>query len=38
MALERSAWRSDAERDRFKAAVDSAKAVYARLAAESGKR
>jgi len=31
--VERSRWRSTAERDRFHAAVDSAKAVYARLAA-----
>jgi hypothetical protein len=30
--VERSRWRSDAERDRFKAAVDSARAVYTRLA------
>ncbi len=29
--VERTRWRNDAERDRFKAAVDSAKAVYARL-------
>jgi hypothetical protein len=36
--VERSAWRSDAERERFRAAVDSAKAVYARLAAEAGGR
>lgn len=28
----RSRWRSDAERDRFRAAVDSARAVYTRLA------
>jgi hypothetical protein len=34
--VERSAWRSDDERARFRAAVDSAKAVYARLAAEAG--
>jgi TolB protein len=30
--VERSRWRSDAERDRFRMAVDSARAVYARLA------
>jgi TolB protein len=36
--VERSTWRSDAERARFRAAVDSAKAVYARLAAEAGAR
>ena len=30
--VERSRWRSDAQRERFRAAVDSAKAVYARLA------
>jgi len=30
--VERSRWRSDAERERFKVAVDSARAVYARLA------
>ena len=30
--VERSRWRSDAERDRFKAAVDSARSVYTRLA------
>ena len=29
--VERSRWRSDAARDRFRAAVDSARAVYARL-------
>jgi TolB protein len=32
--VERSRWRSSAERDRFKATLDSAKAVYARIAAE----
>jgi TolB protein len=31
--VERSRWRSDAERNAFKAALDSAKAVYTRLAA-----
>ena len=31
--VERSRWRSDADRDQFKASVDSARAVYARLAA-----
>ena len=31
--VERGRWRSDAERDRFRAAVDSARNVYARLAA-----
>jgi TolB protein len=31
--VERSRWRSTAERDRFRSAVDSAKAVYTRLAA-----
>jgi Tol biopolymer transport system component len=31
--VERSRWRSDAARDRFRAAVDSARAVYARLGA-----
>ena len=30
--VERGRWRSDAERDRFRAAVDSARAVYGRLA------
>jgi TolB protein len=30
--VERSRWQSDAERDRFRAAVDSARAVYRRLA------
>lgn len=30
--VERSRWRSDAERDRFRAAVDSARVVYRRLA------
>ncbi len=30
--VERGRWRSDAERDRFRASVDSARAVYARLA------
>ena len=30
--VERGRWRSDAERDRFRAAVDSARAVYVRLA------
>jgi TolB protein len=34
--VERSAWRSDAERERFRAALDSARAVYARLLAEAG--
>jgi hypothetical protein len=29
---ERGRWRSDAERDRFRAAVDSARAVYVRIA------
>ena len=29
--VERSRWRSDATRDRFRAAIDSAKAVYAKL-------
>jgi TolB protein len=31
--VERARWRSDAERDRFKAAIDSARAVYSRLGA-----
>jgi TolB protein len=31
--VERSRWRSNAERDQFRAAVDSAKAVYARIVA-----
>jgi TolB protein len=35
--VERSRWRSDAERDRFKAAVDSAKAVYGRIGARAGR-
>ncbi len=35
--VERSRWRSDAERDQFHAAVDSARAVYTRLAATSGR-
>jgi TolB protein len=30
--VERSRWRSDGERDRFRAAVDSARAVYTRIA------
>jgi hypothetical protein len=30
--VEQSRWRSEAHRDRFRAAVDSARAVYARLA------
>ncbi len=33
--VERSRWRSPAERDRFRAAVDSAKAVYGRIAASA---
>ena len=33
--VEKSRWRSDAERDAFKAAVDRALAVYQRLAADA---
>ncbi|MEX0893512.1 MAG: CehA/McbA family metallohydrolase, partial [Gemmatimonadota bacterium] len=33
--VEDARWRSSAERDRFRAAVDSARAVYARLAAQA---
>jgi hypothetical protein len=33
--VEKSRWRSDAERDAFKAAVDRAAAVYEKLAAEA---
>jgi len=32
--VDRSRWRSDADRERFRAAVDSARAVYARLAGQ----
>lgn len=32
--VERARWRSDVERDRFRSMVDSARSVYARLAAE----
>jgi TolB protein len=34
--VERAAWRSDAERERFRSAVDSARAVYVRLLSEAG--
>ena len=34
--VERGRWSTDADRDRFKAAVDRARAVYARLAAAGG--
>jgi hypothetical protein len=33
--VERARWRSDAERGRFRTAIDSAKAVYARIAASA---
>jgi hypothetical protein len=36
--VERSRWRSDADRDAFKASVDKARAVYQKLAAEAGRR
>jgi hypothetical protein len=36
--VERSRWRSDAERDRFRAGLDSARAVYRRLAATATPR
>ena len=36
--VERSRWRSDAERDAFRAAVDRAQAVYSKLAAEAAAR
>jgi hypothetical protein len=32
--VEKARWRSDAERDRFRAAIDSARAVYTRLAGQ----
>ena len=35
--VERARWRSDADRDQFRAAVDSAKAVYARIAATASR-
>jgi TolB protein len=36
--VERSRWRSDAERDAFRAEVDSARAVYARIAATAARQ